>query len=137
MPDILHNELFIQALGFVGLFIQVFSMQNKDYRRVIYMTVSAELVFGVQLLLLGAYTGAATNFAACVTNITYSILIKKEKSTLPCQIAFSALFVAIGILTWQGPISLLVIVAKLISTVSYGIKQTKIIRRCKLISMPL
>lgn len=134
---ILQNEIFIQTLGLIGMAIQMFSMQTGVYKRVIFMTVAGELVFGVQLLLLGALTGAATNFAACITNIVYYLRIKKQNSTLPFQIAFCVLFVTVGIMTWQGPVSLLVILAKLISTVSYGIEDTKIIRRLKLISMPM
>ena len=137
IKSIVMNDIFIQALGFIGLIIQVFSMQCKAYDKVIYLTITAEFVFAVQLLMLGAYTGAATNFAACVCNFIYYLLNKKGKSTLPFQILFGAMFVAIGILTWQGALSVLVIIAKLVSTVSYGMKNTKFIRVGRLISMPL
>ncbi len=137
LKSIVTDQIFIQVLGFAGMFIQIFSMQSKDYKKVIGMTITGELIFAVQLLLLGGITGAATNFAACVTNLIYYARIRKDKSTLPFQIIFSIVFVAIGILTWEGPISLLVIIAKLVSTVSYGIKDTKVIRRLKLVSMPL
>lgn len=137
IKTVLQNDIFIQTLGFIGMAVQIFSMQSKVYKKVIYMTIAGELIFGFQLLLLGAFTGAATNFAACITNVVYFLRIRKNKSTLPFQIAFSILFVVIGILTWQGPASLLVIFAKLISTVSYGMKDTKMIRRLKLVSMPM
>lgn len=135
--SVVTNEIFIQTLGFIGMFVQIFSMQSKTYKNVIGMTISGELIFGFQLLLLGGITGAATNFAACITNIVYFLRIKHKKTTVPFQIIFSILFVAIGILTWEGLLSLLVIIAKLVSTVSYGMKDTKMIRRFKLISMPL
>ena len=137
IPSLFKNEIFIQALGFLGLVIQVFSIQSKAYKKVIFMTIMAELVFGVQLFLLGAITGAVTNIGACVSNIVYYLCIKNGKKTTVFQILFGIIFVTLGIFTWQGIISLLVIIAKVISTVSYGIKHTKTIRICKLFSMPL
>ena len=137
IPDLFKNQIFIQAIGFIGLIIQVLSIQSKAYKKVIIMTIASEFVFGVQLFLLGAITGAVTNFGACVANFIYYLCIKNGKKTLPFQILFGIIFVGLGIFTWEGILSLLVIIAKVISTVSYGIKHTKTIRICKLISMPL
>ena len=44
------------------------------------------------------------------------------------MIAFSMVVIGIGIRSWQGPISLLPVVAKLITTVSYGIKNERMLR---------
>lgn len=35
---LLKNQIFIQALGIIGLLIQVFSIQNKKYSRVMVIT---------------------------------------------------------------------------------------------------
>ena len=137
IPALFKNQIFIQALGFIGLIIQVLSVQSKAYKKVIFMTITAEFVFGDQLFLLGAFTGAITNFGACVANFIYYLCIKNGKKTTVFQVIFGIVFVALGIFTWEGILSLLVIIAKVISTVSYGIKHTKTIRICKLISMPL
>lgn len=137
IPSLFKNQIFIQILGFIGLAIQVFSIQSKAYKKVIFMTIAAELVFGIQLFLLGAFTGAVTNIGSCVSNVVYYFCIKNGKKTTVFQILFGIIFVALGIFTWEGIISLLVIIAKVISTVSYGIKHTKTIRICKLFSMPL
>ena len=137
ISSLFQNAVFIQILGFVGLVIQVFSIQSKVYKKVIFMTIASEFIFGVQLFLLGAITGAVTNLGACVSNTVYYLCIKNGKKTTVFQILFGIIFVVLGISTWEGILSLLVIVAKVVSTVSYGIKHTKIIRICKLISMPL
>ncbi len=135
--NFLKNEIVIQAIGFVGMGFSLLSVQNRSYNRVILCKICAYLIFGFQFFLLGAYTGTITNLVSCFTNSVYRYRIKKGKSTLPCQIAFALLFVVIGIATWSGPISLLVILAKLLSTISYGIKNTKIIRRMTLVTMPM
>lgn len=134
---LLQNAIFVQTLGFIALALQVLSMQGKSYKSIIVMTVSSECIFGVQLLLLGAATGAATNLMAGVCNIIYYFCNKSGKKTTYLQILFSIMFVAAGILTWEGPISLLVILAKVISTVSHGINRPHVIRISRLISMPM
>ena len=135
--NVVKSDIFVQALGFVGLAVTVFSILNKKYNRLIFFRIMGSLVFGFQYLLLGGYTGMATNLVSCGTNTVYAYRINKKKTTLPFQIAFCFLFVGIGILTWGGPASLLVIVAKVMTTVSYGFKDTKIIRRVNLVSYPL
>lgn len=134
---LLQNVFFVQGLGFIALLLQVLSMQGKSYKSIIVMTVSSECLFGVQLLLLGAFTGAATNLMAGVCNTVYYFCNKSGRKTTYLQILFSILFVTAGILTWEGPISLLVILAKVISTVSHGINRPHVIRVSRLISMPM
>ena len=46
------------------------------------------------------------------------------------------MFVAIGALSWHGPISIFVVLAKLISSVALGIKNPRTIRILNLISNP-
>ena len=135
--NLLKNAVFVQALGFVALFLQVFSMQAKSYRSIMMMNVTAECIFGVQLLLLGAFTGAATNLMAGVCNTVYYFCNKSGRKTTLLQVLFSGVFITVGVLTWEGVISLLVIVAKVISTVAHGINRPKIIRCSRLVSMPL
>ena len=55
---------------------------------------------------------------------------------MPFQIIFGAIFVLIGILSWHGPISIFVVLAKLISSVALGIKNPRTIRILNLISNP-
>ena len=135
--SVLTNDIFIQSLGFVGLVITIFSIQNKEYNKMILFKILSAVAFGFQYLLLGGYTGMATNLVSCATNGVYTYRINKNKSTLPFQIAFCILFIIIGILTWDGPASILVIIAKVLTTVSYGFKDTKYVRRVNLISYPL
>ncbi|MBP3395656.1 MAG: YgjV family protein [Clostridia bacterium] len=134
---LLQNVFFVQGLGFIALLLQVLSMQGKSYKSIIVMTVSSECLFGVQLLLLGAFTGATTNLMAGVCNTVYYFCNKSGRKTTYLQILFSILFVTVGILTWEGPISLLVILAKVISTVSHGTNRPYVIRVSRLISMPM
>lgn len=137
MPAIFTNVIVIQLIGFVGMFLSVISFQSKSYQKIIWIRVLSEFVFAVQYFLLGAYTGMATNLTSCVTNSIYRERVKRNKSTFYFQIAFAILFAVIGILSWHGPISLLVILAKILSTVANGNKNPKAIRILNLIINPL
>ena len=137
LNKIIHHDIFIQGLGFVGLVITIISIQNKSYNKMIFFKILSAFVFGSQYFLLGGYTGMATNLVSCATNGVYTYRINTNKSTLPFQIAFCILFIVIGILTWEGPASLLVIVAKVLTTVTYGFKDTKYMRKANLITYPL
>ena len=98
--------------------------------------IANQFLGGVHYLLLGGYTGMMTNLASCGTNVIYYSRIKKGKSTLVFQIIFATMFVILGVLSWHGPISLLVIVAKVVSSVAMGNKNPRVIRILNLISGP-
>ena len=70
----------------------------------------------------------AMNIISSARNLTFSYIVKKEKSTLPFQIIFCAAFIISGVLTWKNCLSLIVILAKLLTTVVYGMKNTKYLR---------
>ena len=129
-------QLIAQLLGFLGTVIIVIGMQQKKYKHIVICKIGNELFSAIHYLLLGGYTGMLANFASCLTNGCYYFRIKKGKSTLPFQIIFGAMFVIIGALSWHGPISIFVVLAKLISSVALGIKNPKAIRILNLISNP-
>lgn len=134
---ILANRYIIaQVLGFIGTIIMVIGMQQKTYKNIVISKISNEFLAALHYLLLGGYTGMVINLAACFTNGIYYFRIKSGKSTLVFQIVFGILFVALGLLSWHGYISLFVILAKLLSSVALGIKHPRTIRVLNLISNP-
>lgn len=132
-----QNEIVIQAIGFLGMGFSLLAMQSKSYNVLTFLRISSEFVFGLQYLLAGAWTGMATNFASVGTNSVYRHRIKHQKSTLPFQIAFAILYTGLCLISWHGWVSLLIVGAKVISTVAMGIKNTRTIRILSLCSYPL
>lgn len=130
------NKLIAQIIGFIGTIIIVIGMQQKKYGRIVFCKISNEFIAAIHYLLLGGYTGMLITFASCFTNGVYWYRNKKEKSTLIFQIIFGIMFVILGALSWHGPISIFVVAAKLISSVSLGINNPRIIRILNLISNP-
>ena len=136
MPDAETLKIIAQVLGFMGAAIVVIGMQQKEYKRVAICKISNQFLGGVHYALLGGYTGMLTNLASCLTSLVYYFRIKKGKSTLPFQIIFATVFVILGALSWHGPISILVIIAKLASSIAMGNKNPRTIRILNLISSP-
>ena len=62
------------------------------------------------------------------------ILTGELDSTTGSIAIFSLAFTVFGILTWEGPKSILVIVAKVLSTVAYGNKNPTVVRAIILIT---
>lgn len=117
-------EWLIQGLGFLGILASVLSFQCKAHKRILFLRTMNEFLFGIQYLLLGAYTGAAMNFVGCVRNYIFSYQVQKGKKTALSRMLFSAAFVVFSLATWSGPKSLLIAVAKVLSTYAYGCTDT-------------
>lgn len=125
-------EIIVQAIGFIGIALNIWAVQfNKHWQIVLIKTFGA-LAFVVQYLLLKAWTGAAMDSLGIIRNIIFIFAVQKGKSTKPWVIVFVALTAVIGVFTWEGLISILAIVAKLLSTVSYGINNAHKIRMINL-----
>lgn len=136
MPEFDNIHMIAQLIGFLGTIAVVVGMQQKKYNGIVFCKILNEFLASIHYFLIGGYTGMVINFASCMTNGVYWYRITKGKSTLIFQILFGAMFVTLGALSWQGSISIFVILAKLISSVSLGIKNPRAIRILNLISNP-
>lgn len=137
MPEITLYQILAQAMGFLGTITVVIGMQQKKYKHIAMCKIGNEFLSAIHYLMLGGYTAVAANFISCVTNGCYYFRIKKGKSTRPFQIAFTILFVIIGALSWHGPISICVILAKVFSSLSLSVKEPKWVRLINLLYNPL
>ena len=120
--------ILTQALGLCGILCGAIAFQCKKHSNIMLFRTVNELLFAIQYLLLGAYTGMAMDLIGCLRNQLFASQIKRNKSTLLTQIIFCIIFLIGGIATWSGYISILAITAKLLSTVAYSLKNTKILR---------
>lgn len=121
-------DIIIQSIGGIGLLCAVIAFQCKQHKNVMLFRTLNEIFFGIQYFCLASYTGVAMNLIGSVRNIIFAIRVKKEKSTLIWQILFSFMFIVIGLLTTKGIVSVMVILAKVVTTIAYSLKNTKYIR---------
>ena len=121
-------NIVVQLIGGLGIIANVISFQCKSHNRILLFKTLNELIFAVQYFLLGAYTGAAVNIIGVVRNVVFTKQIENNKKTTITAIIFSVLFCIFGLFFWQGSRSILIIVAKVLSTLAYGNKNTAIMR---------
>ena len=121
-------EIIIQLIGFFGLALSIVAFQFKKHQHIVLLKMSSELVFSIQYILLGAWTGAVLDFISVIRNFLFYKLVKKNISTTPVIIVFGIFVIATGFTTYDGWMSLLPIGSKLLTTVSYGMKNEKWLR---------
>lgn len=121
-------EVFVQLIGWLGTAAGISSFQCKKHKGILLLRTLCEALFAVQYVFLGSYTGAVMNVISSIRNVIFTRQVAKNKSTTAMVVLFSAVIVVFGALTWQGWTSVLAITAKIISTVSYGNKNPRIIR---------
>ena len=121
-------DFVIQSVGFIGLALGVLAFQFKKHKHIVICKMASEIVFSLQYLLLGAWPAALLDFASAARNLLFCMLAKKGRSTTPLIYIFGAFVVVVGILTFDSPISLMLIAAKLLTTISYGMKNERLLR---------
>lgn len=131
-----NHYLLAQILGFVGMAFIMVGMQQKKYGHIVVCENINNALCALHYILLGGYTGMCICFASCITNTVYWYRNKKGKSNFVYQIVFGILFVLLSLFSWHSIYSVFILIAKLISSVSLGINNPRIIRRLKLISFP-
>ena len=74
------------------------------------------------------------NLLGSVRNIIFTKQVDRGRSTKGTMVLFSGLFFVFGLLTWQGSKSILIIIAKIVSTVAYGNKNPAVVRLLALLT---
>ena len=117
-----------EVFGLLGIIAAILAFQCKRHNRVLAYRTANELLFGVQYVLLGAWTGMAMNLVGSIRNIIFAEEVKRGKSTRLTALIFCLFFTVAGIITWEGPKSILIISAKVISSLAYGNKNLLVMR---------
>lgn len=127
MTEILYQTA-VWALGASGITASVLSFQCKNHKKLVILRTLNEFFFGIQYFILGAYTGVAMNFVGCGRNLIFAKMVEKNKNTMGMRIVFSLLFLIFAAYTQAGFKSILVGIAKVLSTVAYGSSNLFLVR---------
>lgn len=149
-------EIFVQSLGFIGIAVNVVSVQFNKHWQIVLLKALSEFLFGLQYFFLKAYVGMVMDLISVIRNVIFTVRVKKGKSNRVPIILFTVFAVAAGvattILTWEETVAsmsrwsndltvmailaillcALVITAKVLSTIAYGIKEPHRIRMLNL-----
>ncbi len=126
---------FIRVLGVLGLILSIIPFQFKKHKHIVLCKMGSSLVFSAQYFLLGpgAYTGAWMDLISALRNYLFYKFVDKKISTLPIILLFLALVLGLGIYSWAGWVTLLALIPKVLTTISYGMKNERLLR---LITLP-
>lgn len=121
--------MIAQLLGILGFLLSIISFQQNTQKRIVFVQFLANISFTIHFYLIGAYTGSILNGIAIIRSFVYCFKDKKWASSNIWIVIFSLAFVVAGIFTWEGPLSILPTTAMVLSSVSFGIKNPKLVRR--------
>lgn len=123
-------QILIRLIGVAALILCIIPFQLKKHKHIVLCKMVSEILFAVQYFLIEpeAYTGAWLDLLSGGRNFLFYKLVEKKKSTLPVIVVFSVLMIVLGAYSWHGWLSLLPICAKVLTTVSYGMKNERLLR---------
>ena len=103
-----------QAIGLLGFAAHLLSFQQSRRGRLLVLYVVGAIFWTIHFILLGFYTAAAMNAIAALRSYVFYKYKKRDNNLL--VYIFMAVLVVVTAFTWQGYISLLPLIASLIST---------------------
>jgi hypothetical protein len=121
-------DIIIQIIGVLALTANFVSFQMKKHRHILFFRTVNEGLFILQYFLLGAFSGSVLNIVGCVRNIIFAKQVIHNKKTIFSTVVFCIIFTAFGIATFDGLGSIMLIFAKVLSTIAYGNKNTTVVR---------
>ena len=131
------NEIIGQILGIIATAITFISYQVNTKSRLLIIQTTATLCTCLSFLFLGASTGFALNIVCIVRNVAF--FFQKDKSTAHTltALALSVTMVALGVLSWQGPVSLLIMVALAANTLFMATGNPQLLRKSVIVTSGL
>lgn len=131
--EFIKSYMFVRIVGFAGVILTFAAFQSNKHKNIVLIKLISEFVFGIQYLLVGAYTGCVLNILGSVRNFTYLKLDEKGRGTRTAMLIFMAVFTVSAVLTWNGWLSIFPLVGKLFSTAAYSMKNP---RKIRLLNVP-
>ena len=131
-------EIIANVIGIIAVVTFVLSYQLKKRRAIVTCNVVSRVLYVLQYLLLGAFEGAALDVMGILASVLAQNMdkgiIKRYRTAF--IIGVNALIVAVGLLLYQGPISILPMVGILLQTGAFWFRSEKTIRRLSFLGSP-
>lgn len=105
-----------QIIGGFAIALWVISIQNKKREKILLFQFWANILYMLEYSLLGAMSASMMNFSSSIRCITF--YKTKKSNSYGSLILFSLCVIILGILTYNGLLSLIPIVITLFYTIS-------------------
>jgi len=107
--------ILASVIGVLAIITWIISIQNKDKKGILIYQIVANVLYGSQYFLLGAYSASLMNLISCLRCLVFYFEDKKQgKISNFSLILFTFIILLLGIITYNGLISILPIIAGLL-----------------------
>ena len=129
------NDLIIgQILGIIATCLTCLSYQANTKRTLLAIQTAATAFTCISFLFLDAMTGFALNIVCIVRNIVFYFQNTRNKLFYISAAVMTLAMIGVGALSWDGPISLVLIIALAINTVFIAIGNPQLLRKSILLT---
>ena len=125
MPHIIIGQI----LGIVAPIVTFISYQVNSKNKLLILQTAANVAICISYLLLGADSGFALNIVGTIRNMTFFFLDPKSKTNRICAVILALAMGGAGLLSWEGPISLVLMVALMANTLFLSTGAPQLIRK--------
>ena len=125
MPQIMIG----QALGILAPIITFVSYQVNAKNKLLLLQTAANVAICISYLLLGASSGFALNIVGTIRNMTFFFLDPKSKTNQVAAIVLALAMGGAGLLSWEGPVSLILMVALMANTIFMSFGDPQLLRK--------
>lgn len=123
------TEIIAEALGFVAIIIGFLIFQQKTKSSVLATKLSADILWIVHFLMIGATSGMIVSIVGVARSLTFLVLSFKGKSGnkfLPVGFAYAGVIAII--LSWKNVYSICSIISCILATIAYWQKKPQLIK---------
>ena len=118
-----------QIIGIISVILWIYSVQNKKQHKILFFQFLANLGYAIQYLLIKAYSASAMNLSSSLRSLIFSIKRKHKKKISKLWLIFFLISIIIlGIITYDGLLSLLPTIITIFYAISSWVKDVKVMR---------
>ena len=126
-----------QSFGILATILNFISYQANTKKSLLIIQTIATMCTCLSFFFLGATTGFALNIICIIRNIVFYIVHRRSRLFYPAVVILTLATIFCGALSWQGWISLLIIVALAANTVFLSFGDPQLLRKSILITSTL
>jgi len=108
-----------QVLGIIGIITSIFIYIARKRSTILLCKFTGDIIWAAHYFLIGAWSGAGLCFLGMAREIVFYNKEKKWASSRLWLYLFVGLTMFSGILTWEGPTSLLPVVGSVCAVISF------------------
>lgn len=123
----MQPEIIIgQAFGILATIFCLISYQMNTKKSILIIQTFGTLCTCFSYFFLGATSGFVLNLACIIRNIVFYFV--QDKKSIPFSILFAVIIGILGGLSWQGYISLLIIIPLAVNTICLSLGKPQLLR---------